>query len=273
MLGYPDQALRSIHEGSHLPASWLTPPAWLWLCAGWQRSSNLARRNKQPEEGAEACAALAGEQGFAPESAQDDRSCGAGHSSNGDGARRSCPDTAGSGGLPGHRISTETVVLSCPARRGVWQGGAGRGRVEGPCRGAGGAPNWGEEVAARPNSTGSRVVQSSVGWSSLYFVFARSRGVLPAGPRHGPAPAGQVVGAAGRDESEPAVAQQGKRQEAYDLLAPIYHWFTEGFDTADLQEASPCCSVTWWTRPCSPASSTRKSCARWCGPIKTPAPR
>ena len=30
---------------------------------------------------------------------------------------------------------------------------------------------------------------------------------------------------------------QGKRQEAYDLLAPIYHWFTEGFDTADLQEA------------------------------------
>ncbi len=31
--------------------------------------------------------------------------------------------------------------------------------------------------------------------------------------------------------------QQGKRQEAYNLLAPIYHWFTEGFDTADLQDA------------------------------------
>jgi class 3 adenylate cyclase/predicted ATPase len=31
--------------------------------------------------------------------------------------------------------------------------------------------------------------------------------------------------------------QQGKRQAAYDLLAPIYHWFTEGFDTADLQDA------------------------------------
>ena len=30
---------------------------------------------------------------------------------------------------------------------------------------------------------------------------------------------------------------QGKRTEAYDLLAPIYDWFTEGFDTADLQEA------------------------------------
>ena len=31
--------------------------------------------------------------------------------------------------------------------------------------------------------------------------------------------------------------QQGKRAEAYDLLAPIYGWFTEGFDTADLLEA------------------------------------
>jgi predicted ATPase len=30
---------------------------------------------------------------------------------------------------------------------------------------------------------------------------------------------------------------QGKRAEAHALLAPIYGWFTEGFDTADLQEA------------------------------------
>jgi class 3 adenylate cyclase/predicted ATPase len=31
--------------------------------------------------------------------------------------------------------------------------------------------------------------------------------------------------------------QQGKRQEAHALLAEVYVWFTEGFDTADLQEA------------------------------------
>jgi predicted ATPase len=31
--------------------------------------------------------------------------------------------------------------------------------------------------------------------------------------------------------------QQGRRAEAYQLLAPVYSWFTEGFDTADLQEA------------------------------------
>ena len=30
---------------------------------------------------------------------------------------------------------------------------------------------------------------------------------------------------------------QGKRAEARELLAPIYGWFTEGFDTADLQDA------------------------------------
>ena len=30
--------------------------------------------------------------------------------------------------------------------------------------------------------------------------------------------------------------QQGRRQEAYALLALVYDWFTEGFDTADLQE-------------------------------------
>ena len=31
--------------------------------------------------------------------------------------------------------------------------------------------------------------------------------------------------------------QQGKQQEAHDLLSEVYAWFTEGFDTADLQDA------------------------------------
>jgi len=31
--------------------------------------------------------------------------------------------------------------------------------------------------------------------------------------------------------------RQGRRDEARDLLAPVYGWFTEGFDTADLKEA------------------------------------
>ena len=31
--------------------------------------------------------------------------------------------------------------------------------------------------------------------------------------------------------------QQGKLHEAHRLLSDIYHWFTEGLDTKDLQEA------------------------------------
>jgi hypothetical protein len=37
--------------------------------------------------------------------------------------------------------------------------------------------------------------------------------------------------------------QQGKPAEAYDLLAAIYEWFTEGFDTTDLREVA----ALWWS--------------------------
>jgi predicted ATPase len=32
-------------------------------------------------------------------------------------------------------------------------------------------------------------------------------------------------------------SNQGKRDEARELLTPVYGWFTEGFDTLDLKEA------------------------------------
>ena len=62
--------------------------------------------------------------------------------------------------------------------------------------------------------------------------------LFPAGPRRRP-PASRPS----RWELRAAMSlarlwqQQGKRAEARELLAPIYGWFTEGFDTADLQEA------------------------------------
>jgi len=40
--------------------------------------------------------------------------------------------------------------------------------------------------------------------------------------------------------------RQGKRQEAHDLLAEVYAWFTEGFDTADLQEAKALLAELGW---------------------------
>jgi hypothetical protein len=33
------------------------------------------------------------------------------------------------------------------------------------------------------------------------------------------------------------MGEQGRRIEAHDLLAPVYGWFTEGFDTADSKDA------------------------------------
>jgi len=33
------------------------------------------------------------------------------------------------------------------------------------------------------------------------------------------------------------LARQGRRLEAHAMLAEIYNWFTEGFDTADLKDA------------------------------------
>ena len=31
--------------------------------------------------------------------------------------------------------------------------------------------------------------------------------------------------------------ERGDRQKAYDLLLPVYEWFTEGFETADMKES------------------------------------
>jgi predicted ATPase len=33
------------------------------------------------------------------------------------------------------------------------------------------------------------------------------------------------------------LATQSRRDEARPMLAEVYHWFTEGFDTADLKDA------------------------------------
>jgi predicted ATPase len=49
--------------------------------------------------------------------------------------------------------------------------------------------------------------------------------------------AGKVMGTPRRDELARLWRDQGRRDEARDLLAPVYGWFTEGFDTLDLKEA------------------------------------
>jgi predicted ATPase len=58
-------------------------------------------------------------------------------------------------------------------------------------------------------------------------------------PRSGAARATIEEHSAGRAATSLARlwAHQGKRTQAHDLLAPVYGWFSEGFDTADLKEA------------------------------------
>ena len=46
-----------------------------------------------------------------------------------------------------------------------------------------------------------------------------------------------VVGTDRGYRSRPPLRDQRRRGEARDLLAPIYHWFTEGLDTPDLEAA------------------------------------
>ena len=62
-------------------------------------------------------------------------------------------------------------------------------------------------------------------------------GLLPAGHESGPRPAGEGVGAAQGAQPESAVAATRAVGGGPWLLTLIYHWFTEGFDTPDLQAA------------------------------------
>ena len=61
--------------------------------------------------------------------------------------------------------------------------------------------------------------------------------LLSPGPRHCPPPAGEVAGTTSRDEPEPSVAAPGQASRSPRSAGRVYGWFTEGFDTADLQEA------------------------------------
>ncbi len=61
-------------------------------------------------------------------------------------------------------------------------------------------------------------------------MFSRRPSRLPVGSKPSP-------GAAGGDELGPALAAARQEKEAHKLLSEVYNWFTEGFDTKDLQEA------------------------------------
>ena len=61
--------------------------------------------------------------------------------------------------------------------------------------------------------------------------------MLPPGPRPRPAPGRKGYELRAAMSLARLWQRQGRRAEAHQLLAQVYGWFTEGFDTADLQEA------------------------------------
>ena len=55
--------------------------------------------------------------------------------------------------------------------------------------------------------------------------------------RSRPPTTSQILGTPRRHEPRAPLARPGKVQQARELLAPVYGWFSEGFDTRDLKEA------------------------------------
>ena len=61
-------------------------------------------------------------------------------------------------------------------------------------------------------------------------------GVFRASARGRTSTASKIPGTARRDEHGAALASPGEPQQARELLAPVYGWFTEGFGALDLKE-------------------------------------
>ena len=230
-LGFPDRALETVEAGLALadrlahPYSLAFALTWAAVLHAFRREFDAALRRRRAAIGARA------------------RASHAVVARAGDDVPRLCP------GRP--RPPTEGIA---ELRTGLADWNGDRGALHGypVARLHGGSPHSGPPVRRRARRVGSgdrdrrrdrRVLLSggavpAAGRRPGADRRRRRRGVVAsAGDRYRPQPAGEIAGAARRDQSRSAVARPGRRAEAHDLLAPVYGWFTEGFDTADLADA------------------------------------
>ena len=232
LLGYPDQALRQLRAAHALAQEVVHPPSLAFARMLTGIAHQLRRETDAAHEQAEALIALATEQGFALFLAIG-------------GILRAATRTAL--GQRGEQIGQIRQDLAAVRETGsavlepyflglLADVYAQDGQVE-----AGLATL--DEALAAAQGTGQRMVEAE-----LY----RLRGslLLQKGIPQAEAETWlqRAVDVARRQEAKSLELraamslsrlwhQQGKRQEARDLLAGVYAWFTEGFDTADLQEA------------------------------------
>jgi predicted ATPase len=161
----------------------------------------------------------------------------------GTGGGGDCPDAPGLGRLPGYRGRAATAPFSCPAGRGVWES---RTPEEG--------------LAALAEALGAIQKRGPYSWEvelhrvkgELLLKKSESRPQSSTPNAHAETEAEacfqKAIEVARRQSAKSLELraatslarlwqQQGKKAEAHQMLADIYGWFTEGFDTKDLQEA------------------------------------
>jgi len=83
----------------------------------------------------------------------------------------------------------------------------------------------------------SRALSAQGRVASAARAFRSRRGTVSESSAYRPGAGSQALGIARRHEPRPAMARPGPSPQARDLLAPVYGWFTEGFDTSDLKQA------------------------------------
>jgi TOMM system kinase/cyclase fusion protein len=234
-LGYPDQALQSLHEALTLAQALAHPPS-LAPALDFATMLHQSRREQQATyERAEALMALATAQGFAQHVALATIMRGWVLAAQGQGAEGTAQMRQGLAAYQAtgtERRRPYYLALLAEAYGSLGQTAEGLSLLA--------------EALATVDRTGER------GWAAELHRLQGELLLAQAGERQRVSEAEaclhQALDVARRQQAKSwelraatslsrLWQQQGKRAAAHALLAPIYGWFTEGFDTADLQEA------------------------------------
>ena len=239
VLGYPDQALARSQEALALAEALSHPYTLAHELATTAFFYQFRREGWTAQARAESAIALVSEHGFSPSVGGARKlaglgACGAGTGRSGDCAHSPRPRgpsdpwrlpscgriTSGSwrrgwGKLDGRKRGSPCSERRSPARAAPASTGTTRSCID--CKGS-----------LRPKQPGSGVPsrQAEPEAEACFFGLSRRR-----------AAGGQALRVARGDELGPLRMRQGRQAEARSELAKIYGWFTEGFDTKDLQEA------------------------------------
>ncbi len=235
LLGYPDQALQSMREALTLAHALAHPPSLANALRFATTLHQFRREQQAADERTEALMALATEQGFAQQVALATIVRGWALAAQGQGTEGTAQMRQG---LTAHRAT------------GAEQSRPYNLALLAEAYGSIGQPAEGLSLLAEALTTVDRTGER--GWEAELYRLKGELLLAQAGEsqkvQEAEACFHRALAVARRQrakswELRAAMSlsrlwqQQDKRAEARELLAPIYSWFTEGFDTPDLQEA------------------------------------